>query len=322
MPLRTPVLFLIFNRPETTDRVFEAIREAQPNYLFIAADGPRDAVASDRKQCEEARRIVAKVDWECSVKTLFQETNLGCFYGPATAIRWFFENVEQGILLEDDCLPDQSFFCYCEELLNHYHDDERIFSINGCNMGYSGCTASYCFTTFMNMWGWATWRRVVDLIDFDLLYLKRLKFRKLWLYRKLNADNLLKMDLVWIQYWDDKISSLLNGLDTWDYRWILNQLDHGGFSIVPFKNMVTNIGFGVNSTHTDDPNHPAARINLDSMDFPLTHPSEIKNDIRYLDEIVKIAWCYRYKRVVLGNLLSKMHLKRPLVKVLDILTSR
>ncbi|WP_145017675.1 hypothetical protein [Geobacter argillaceus] len=244
------------------------------------------------------------------MKTLFQERNLGCRFGPSTAISWFFENVEKGIILEDDCLPDHSFFTYCEDLLNRYHNDNRIYSINGSNLAYSGCEFSYCFSRFMNMWGWATWRRVANKIDYDLLYWKKMKFRKLWLYRKLNVGNYFELDINWIQYWDERISWLLDGFATWDYQWVYHQLKYNMLSIIPSKNMVTNVGFGENATHTHDPNYPTARLKSESMDFPLRHPSEIKNDKKYLDEIVKKVWCCEYQKEALFNLLVRKFFKR------------
>lgn len=305
-----PILFIVFNRPETTAQVFSAIRQAQPRCLFIAADGPRDSVVTDRDRCMETKKIVSAVDWDCDVKTLFQEKNLGCRFGPSSAITWFFENVDQGIILEDDCLPDQSFFPYCEELLNRYRNDNRIFSINGSNLAYPGCEFSYSFSQFMNMWGWATWKRVANLIDYDLMYWKKMKFRKLWLYRKLNTNNWFDLDINWIRYWDDRIKWLLDGFATWDYQWVYHQLRYGTYSIVPGRNMVTNIGFGDNATHTLDPNYPTARIKLESMDFPLRHPAEIKNDTKYLDEVVKKIWCCEYKKESLMNILFRKLQKR------------
>jgi GT2 family glycosyltransferase len=131
--LKTALLFIIFNRPDTTEHVFEAIRQARPQTLFIAADGPRKDRPGEIEKCLQARHIATSVNWDCDVKTLFQNTNLGCKAAVSTAITWFFDNVEEGIILEDDCLPDQSFFSFCGDLLRRYEDDDRIFHIGGVN---------------------------------------------------------------------------------------------------------------------------------------------------------------------------------------------
>src|SRR5687767_5193193 len=132
--LNRPVLFIIFNRPETTKEVFEAIRKAHPKQLFVAADGPRIDKAGEKERCEEARRIATNVDWDCEIKTLFHDEDIGCGRGPAQAITWFFDHVEQGIILEDDCLPSQSFFRFCEELLQKHADEDKIQAISGTNL--------------------------------------------------------------------------------------------------------------------------------------------------------------------------------------------
>ena len=136
-PLKSPVLFLVFNRPDTTRRVLEAIRQAQPSQLFIAADGPREGKSGEAEKCADVRRIVNEgIDWDCEVKTLFRDKNLGCKVAVSRAIDWFFEHVEEGIILEDDCLPHPTFFRFCEELLNKYRDDERIGQISGDNFQF------------------------------------------------------------------------------------------------------------------------------------------------------------------------------------------
>src|SRR5262249_20722231 len=158
---KIPVLFLIFNRPNTTARVMEAIRTAGPGRLYVAADGPRDGNADEAKRCAEVRRIATQVDWPCEVQTLFRERNLGCRQAVSSAITWFFEQEQEGIILEDDCLPSPSFFPYCAELLARFRNDERIMCITGCNFqqDMKGYPYSYYFSKYHHVWGWATWRR-------------------------------------------------------------------------------------------------------------------------------------------------------------------
>src|SRR5688572_20529443 len=183
-PLNTPVLFLIFNRPAVTKQVFEAIREMRPTRLYIAADGPRPAIPNELDNCRKAREAALAVDWECQVKTLFRDKNLGCGRGPSTAITWFFEHETEGIILEDDCMPSPSFFSYCAELLARYRDDTRIMHIAGTNLEkpqQRDQEHSYHFSNFTYCWGWATWRRAWKFHDFDMK-----------LYNEINKKNCLE----------------------------------------------------------------------------------------------------------------------------------
>ena len=156
-----PVLFLIFNRPETTIQVFSAIKKAQPNRLYIAADGPRPEYPDEVNHCKIARTIATNVDWDCEVKTLFRDQNLGCRLAVSQAIDWFFEQEPEGIILEDDCLPNQSFFWFCKELLEKYRNETRIMHIGGTNFqfGKNRTNYSYYFSRYAHIWGWASWRR-------------------------------------------------------------------------------------------------------------------------------------------------------------------
>ena len=159
----TPILFMIFNRPDTTQQVFAKIRGQKPKFLFIAADGPRANHPADAELCQATRNVALNIDWECEVKTLFREENLGYGVAPAEAITWFFENVEQGIILEDDIDTDPSFFTFCEELLNYYKNDEQIMRISDsyffADLKPKDTVNSYYFSKQIHGWGWATWRR-------------------------------------------------------------------------------------------------------------------------------------------------------------------
>ena len=160
----TPILFLIFNRPEVTFAVFEQIQKIQPKYLFIAADGPRNY--KENELCKATRDVVQKIDWDCELKTLFRNENLGCAKNVSSAIKWFFDHVEKGIILEDDCYPDLSFFSFCEELLNYYDNNDRIMAISGFNaqLGIKRTKHSYFFAEIPLVWGWATWRKASNAI--------------------------------------------------------------------------------------------------------------------------------------------------------------
>ena len=165
---QSAILFVIFNRPGTTQRVFDSIRAAQPKRLYLAADGPRQGVAGDALLCKQTREIVGKIDWDCEVKTLFRDGNAGCKNGVSAAINWFFSYEEEGIILEDDCLPANDFFKFCDALLDKYRHDTRIRHITGCNLqfGKKWGDGSYYFSNRTHVWGWASWRRVWD--DYDL----------------------------------------------------------------------------------------------------------------------------------------------------------
>ena len=169
--LKTPILFLIFNRLDTTRRVFEEIRKQKPRQLFVASDGPRVNKDGEREIVEKTRKLVLdNIDWECEVKTLFRGENLGCKIAVSSAIDWFFENIEEGIILEDDCLPAQSFFGYCEELLEKFREDGRISVISGDNFqfGWRNTSDSYYFSKNCHIWGWATWRRAWERYDVEM----------------------------------------------------------------------------------------------------------------------------------------------------------
>lgn len=232
----TPVLFIVFNRPDTTDMVFAEIKKIRPKRLFIAADGPRKNVPEDYKKCAQTREIIKKIDWSCDVKTLFQKENLGCGYGVSTAINWFFDNAEEGIILEDDCVPDKSFFYFCQELLEKYRNNKKIMHISGDNFQYGKKRgwSSYYFSEYTHIWGWATWRRAWKFFDFNCVSLEQ------------------------------KISN-------WDKQWYLSVRNKKGLAILPNVNLVSNIGIGDNSTHTKKSIH-YANLPIKQIDFPLIHP--------------------------------------------------
>lgn len=282
--MNAPVLFLIFNRPETTKQVFQAIRRAQPKQLFIAADGPRVDKQGEQERCEEARKIATAIDWDCEVKTLFHKENKGCGPGVVEGITWFFENVDEGIILEDDCLPSPSFFEFCEILLERYRFDERIHSIAGTNLlerFSSNKYESYLFSRQASIWGWATWRRAWQEYDFYVSKWASPVFQKQFIG---HLTNPLERDL-----YINVLNKALNGLDitTWDYQWLFSRSTNNSFGIIPKVNLISNIGFGPNATHTfnsDSRNNLAAK----ELTFPLKEPNIIMPDKKY-DELVSIV---------------------------------
>ena len=263
--MKTSILFMIFNRPDKAAEVFEQIRRVKPKKLFIAADGPRKEKIGERELCIKTRHIVNRVDWDCEIKTLFREENLGCGKAVSGAINWFFENVDEGIILEDDCLPDPSFFRFCEELLEKYRYDENKFMISGCNLLPEELRPkeSYYFSKIAHIWGWATWKRSWQKYDFQMrdfhIFLKNKTIEKIWKNKKTQ------------DYWLEKFYETHSGkLDTWDYQWIYSIWKNTAVSIAPRVNLISNIGFNSMGTHTSNKNDPSSNKPLEKMEFPLT----------------------------------------------------
>lgn len=245
--LRTPILFLIFNRPDTTRQVLERIRQLKPRTLYVAADGPRPYKQGEAQKCEETRALVKNIDWKCHVYTHFSETNLGCRVAVSSAIDWFFSRVDEGIILEDDCVPDLSFFPFCEELLSRYREDARIMHICGVNHqdGMIRGEASYYFSKMNHVWGWATWRRAWQQYDVTIESFPQLLQR--------NALASIFPDGAMRRYWIKRFHLVhTNQRDTWDYQWQYAMSVNNGLAIIPNHNLVSNIGFGAGATHTID----------------------------------------------------------------------
>lgn len=244
-PLQTAVLFLVFNRPDTTAQVFGAIRQAKPLRLYVAADGPREGREGEAERVAKVREIATAVDWPCEVKTLFRERNLGCKCAVSGAITWFFGQEEQGIILEDDCLPHPDFFTFCETLLDRYADDQRVWVITGDNFqnGRKRGDGSYYFSRYNHVWGWASWRRAWQHYDGDLSFWPEWKRSEGWISEF--ADRVER------RYWEKIFDRMYaQEIDTWDYPWTASVWRHGGLTITPNVNLVSNIGFGADSTHT------------------------------------------------------------------------
>ncbi len=260
----TPILFLIFNRSDTTEKVFNEIRKIQPKQLFIAADGYRTAKEGEKELCELTRKVVIdNIDWPCEVKTQFRDVNLGCGLGPCTAINWFFEHVEEGIILEDDCLPEQSFFNYCELLLERYRSNEKIMSISGDNFqnGIKRGDGSYYFSTIFHGWGWATWKRAWRLNDFYMEKWPEFKTQRLL--------HICNNDIQKYNYWNMILDGVYNktiNADPWDYQFLLSIWYHNGLNIHPNVNLVSNIGFGDGATHTTDTSNKLGYMKVEVYD--------------------------------------------------------
>lgn len=263
---KSPLLFIVFNRPDTTIRIFEKIKEAKPARLYIAADGPRENRSKEQSLCTQVRQITEQVDWDCTVKTLFRETNLGCKNAVSSAIDWFFQNEEEGIILEDDCLPANDFFFFCDELLIKYRHDTRVRHICGCNLqqGNIRGSASYYFANMTHVWGWASWKRVWKDYDKDLSLYGEDEVSK-------QMSKIFEEPLI-VETWTDIFKSMkLNKIDTWDYQLAFINFFNNGLTAIPNTNLISNIGFREDATHTSSPLDYNANIPLGALK-ELTHP--------------------------------------------------
>jgi hypothetical protein len=268
-PLNTAVLFLVFNRLDTTKQVFEAIRQAKPPRLYVAADGAREAKSGEEVIVEKVRDyVIQNLDWECEVKTLFREQNLGCKMAVSGAIDWFFENEEMGIILEDDCLPSQSFFWFCEELLERYKDDMGVGMISGDNFqkGIKRGDSDYYFSIYNHIWGWASWANRWKEYDMNLSQLKHADF----------IDDLFDNKKI-IKHWKSTFYTMKQGLiDTWDYQWTFTLWSNKQLTILPNINLIENVGFGADATHTTGESEFA---NLKAFEINIkNHPKEIERN--------------------------------------------
>ena len=272
MSLETPIAFCIFNRPALTARVFEAIRCAAPKQLFVIADGPRDDRPGDQEAVEQTRKLLDRIDWACEVKTNFSAVNLGCKTRMATGLTWAFEQAEELIILEDDCLPDPTFFNFAQSLLRHYRDEPQVMMISGDNF-QPGPTSgnSYYFSRWAHIWGWASWRRAWKHYDLDIESWPADKSSGLL---AANVDSTAEY-----QYWSDVFDQVHRGeIDTWDFSWAYALWKRNGLAVLPEVNLVTNLGFNETATHTIDPQSKLANLPTGSID-QIIHPTEIQRNI-------------------------------------------
>lgn len=277
MACLNPVLFLVFNRLDTAARVFAEIRKACPPRLYIASDGPRPDKDGEAQRVEAVRRyILDRVDWPCEVQTLFREKNLGCRLAVSEGISWFFSCEPMGMVLEDDCLPAPDFFRFCDDMLVRYADQDEVMAISGSNiLGYHCRESDYFASDMGGIWGWASWRRAwahykVDVTaDFTEESWKSIgaRLNNATLTRTLRE--IMQKDLI------DKTPS------TWDYQWLFIRMLHGGITLVPNVNLISNIGFNVESTHTADDAHPLSELPCGNLPTEIRHPVKIKVEKKF-----------------------------------------
>lgn len=269
----TPVLLLVFNRPDVTRQVFDRIKEAAPKYLYIAADGARND--DEKKKCDAVREIVKNITWDCEVRTLFREENLGCRNAVSGAITWFFDQVSEGIVLEDDCLPSLSFFGFCSAMLKKYRDDDRVGHIGGSNFqdGIVRGDGSYYFSRLTHVWGWAGWSRVWKNYDVDM--------KTFGSFNESDLENSASHAPYKETWYRNLGNTYLKQINTWDYQYAYANLINNYLSIMPNQNFIRNIGFGDDATHTFGDHHFAnlATVDIDKIVDPTFFMPSAEADI-------------------------------------------
>ncbi len=272
--ITTPVTFFIFNRPETTKKVFEEIRKAEPEKLFVVADGPRTNAKEDESLCKQTREITENIDWDCEVVRDYAKENFGLRKRIITGLSRVFEQVDETIILEDDCLPNYSFFLFCQELLSKYKNENRIMMISGNNFLFNKLKIkeSYYFTVFNHIWGWATWKRAWQFYDDEMKDWNEMKETDFLFNVLQDEDSAKYFRTIFQEVYEGKINS-------WGYRWLYSMWKRGGLSIAPQKNLVTNIGFGSGATNTKSRKHIISNLPREEMEFPLTHPVKIERNL-------------------------------------------
>jgi hypothetical protein len=268
MPISTPVALLIFNRPDLTQIVFEAIAKVRPKKLYIVADGPR--FPEEAEKCEQARAVLDKINWDCEVVKNFSDKNLGCGRRVASGIGWVFSEVEEAIFLEDDCVPVESFFSFCQVLLEHYRHDERVMAINGNNfqLGRRRTEYSYHFSKYNGCWGWASWRRAWKHYDYEM---------KTWpTFKQAGMMKMICSDAHEQRFWTRLFDSMYKnpvGIDTWDHQWKYACWSQNGLAIEPSVNLVANIGLGrSDASHTTGHNPILAQLSEAQDMWEIRHP--------------------------------------------------
>lgn len=294
MSYNIPILFIVFKRVDTTLEVFEAIRKIKPKKLFIAADGYRKAVAGEKELCEAVKNIVQSVDWDCEVKYLFRKENLGSALNVSQAISWVFEHEEKCIILEDDTLPNESFWYFMEEMLEKYKNEKSIMQVNGLCPYTNIIDEEYSYTfsgCLYHCWGWGTWKRAWLSFDFEMKKYEDFKANK-------DIEQAIKNPFLRYLYERNFQKHKFYLPKSWDGRWVSSCLVEFGKSIVPFKNMVINLGLNHQyASHTTEGVHPFSRLQHENMTFPLRHPVKIETSEKLEENGLKAFFDISIKKI-------------------------
>ena len=291
--MHTPVVLIMFNRPQFLKPVFEQVRACKPPQIFVVADGPRVGFPDDAEKCAQSLAILDSIDWECNVVKQISPVNLGCGHRIASGLSWVFDQVESAIIVEDDCLPDLSFFQFCEELLERYRDDKRVMSIGGNNLAYEwSCADSYFFSKHFPCHGWASWARAWKHFDFSM---------EAWRDPAVKTDirNYLRDDKLHYKQTKDLFDQIEAGRrDTWDFQWYFAHQLTRSLSAIPHVNLVTHIGYGLDCAHTKE----STGVKSQAIDFPLRHPPQVVVDKNYDRFWIRKAWPEKPKENALQRL--------------------
>lgn len=272
-----PILFVFFNRREVALQAFERIRAVRPSHLYLAQDGARAERGEDERCLVEDIRqsILERIDWECQVQTLFRTENLGCAMGVKTAIDWLFEHEDRGIILEDDCMVQPSFFPYMEEMLERYYSDNRIGMVAGFNgVGHAYADTSYTFSRYKACWGWATWRRAWQNMDMQMSWRGTEQEESILFNMGGNGRDL--------HYWKYRLRCIDQGyVSAWDWPWYFSLAAQNQLTIFPAVSLVSNIGFGADATHTSPVGNTHVQQKAGDLQFPLSHPVKVVANVAF-----------------------------------------
>jgi hypothetical protein len=275
--MKIPVVLIIFNRPDLTLQVLDQIRKAQPCELFVISDGPRSSHESDEKNVMACRNIIETIDWPCEIYRKYANVNLGCRDNITSGLDWVFSKVNAAVILEDDCIPDLDFFEFCQEMLNKYENNSLIGTISGTNIcldSSNDANDSIFFSKFPSSWGWATWAHVWHKYEKDLSKWSH-KERSLIIDKSISSLRAKR-------YWKFHLSSVASKrIDSWAYQFSFLHLRLGLLSIIPSVNLISNIGFREDYTHTLNPNDGIANLQRKSIKKPFVFPKKIITNINY-----------------------------------------
>lgn len=297
-----PVALFNFNRPRMTRQVFEVVRKIKPKRLLLVADGPRASTPEDVELCEEVRAVFDQIDWDCEVSRNFADTNMGSFKRNSSGLNWVFDTVEEAIIIEDDCIPSESFFRYCAELLDRYRNDRRVGIISGSNFGFPRVgrkNDSYFFSAYAFSWGWASWRRTWKSVDLSMSWWEPVAGREL--LRSVFPKNEES------EYWYELYERIRLGKqnNAWDNQMFLSSLRHTQCCVIPQKNMVSNIGYGVDGTNCKDENSPFQNLKKYDMVFPMIHPIEVRRSAQ-IDHVL-FRRVFRHRPKLWERAMNKLH---------------
>jgi len=294
-----PVLVIAYRREETTRLILEALRKIKPRLLYVSLNAPNPDNLQEIQQCEETKLVFESVDWDCQLLYLIRKEHLCAKDSIVGAINWFFSQVEMGIILEDDCLPSDTFFYFAQEMLLRYAYNKKVGMISG-NCFSEGCSKnseSYYFSKYTYIWGWATWRDRWLSIDLNMIAWRSSKEEIL---RELSS-------FIEKWYWSRMFEKTYKGqIDTWDTQWFMSNLKEKRVSITPTKNLVTNIGFG-KKAHLTKELTPAANIALRPLNFPLAHPKRCIPSINLDKQIFMRYYFFTSIRLFIKNKLFKLY---------------